>query len=56
MAFIRPLKEPPLVVVTAAVFFFYCESFCPQSVHHHDTGKLIDQSRGHVHTIHLLSR
>lgn len=25
MAFIRPLKEPTFVLLTAAIFFFYCK-------------------------------
>ena len=28
MAFIRPLKEPIFLLLTLAIFFFYCKSNC----------------------------
>ena len=49
MAFIRPLKEPIFVLLTAAIFFFYCniyETFIRKRANPH---------RGHVHSFYLHS-
>ena len=49
MAFIRPLKEPVFVLLTAAIFFFYC------NLHETFNQKCAKSRRGHVHPFYLHS-
>ena len=49
MAFIRPLKEPIFVLLTAAIFFFYC------NLYETFIRKCANSRRGHVHPLYLHS-
>lgn len=51
LAFVRPLKEPTFSLLTAAIFFYYCQLY--------DFARLLTDvncRRGNVHTSHLSSR
>ena len=49
MAFIRPLKEPVFMLLTAAIFFFYCK------LYETFIRKCANSRRGHVHPLYLYS-
>ena len=49
LAFIRPLKEPTFVLLTGAIFFFYC------TLYETNVRKYANSRRGNVHSCHLRS-